>query len=332
MSKAQLQANNTKLSSLIERIQKKVEEVSASSLDIGTEIYVMESSLTPYIVIAKDHHAAGTVTIIRKYATSIYTAFLNSVPSSSADNKYSGSSLKSAHDSYYDSLPQSTKNKIYYVDLPVRSSANLSAITTIGAHMFPLSEFEYTGSGHPEGISIPYFNADSKRIAYFENGNATTTWTRSVTGGMNNYCRYINSSGGIGNLTVISTAYLRPACCIASSEIVQKDSDGNYVLGEVNSGGSVETCTVTVTQDQTGIFMPMEDQTVVYINESGEPTTTTCNVGSTFTVIKNSLFIIGPEWGDLMATEVVENVSKLYHERGFVVYQITGNAVLTYYS
>ncbi|MBO7251751.1 MAG: hypothetical protein J6V25_03900, partial [Oscillospiraceae bacterium] len=201
-----------------------------SSLAIGTEIYLMEDSLQPYILIAKDHHGAGTVTLIRKYATDEYSAFHYSAPSYEAANKYIGSTLESNHADFYQELPAETQGKILQVSIPVRTSASSSTIVETTAHMFPLSEMEYTGSGSAEGSAIAYCDSNAKRIAYSESGTARMTWTRSITGGMSNYCRRISESGSISSQGSTYSAYLRPACCVKSDMILTKDTEGRYIL------------------------------------------------------------------------------------------------------
>ncbi|MBE5786821.1 MAG: hypothetical protein E7324_04690 [Clostridiales bacterium] len=203
---------------------------SIASLPIGTEIYLMEDTLQPYILIAKDQHGSGNVTLLRKYAAADYSAFHFSTPSGEANNKYDGSSLESNHAAFFSALPAETQAKIAEAQIPVRASASGSTVTSIAAHMFPLSEMEYTGSGAAEGSFIAYFAGNAQRIAYAESGAARVTWTRSVTGGMNNYSRQISASGSIGNQTVVNSGYLRPACCVKSDALVAQDADGRYIL------------------------------------------------------------------------------------------------------
>jgi hypothetical protein len=253
LSKTQLQTNNARLSALITELQGKAagggeEKITVESLAIGTEIYLMEDALTPYILIAKNHHGAGLATLIRKCATAEYSPYHYDVPSSTSGNKYDGSTLEKAYDSFYEALPEETKSKIRLIDIDARASAGSSTVGKISARMFPLSEMEYVGTGSAEGSYIPYFARDEQRIAYDETGAPVIIWTRSVTGGMNNFCRIISMAGSTGNQTVPTAGYLRPACCIDSTVTVTKDGNGNYVLGGGGSGGggggSVETCTV----------------------------------------------------------------------------------------
>jgi hypothetical protein len=254
LSKTQLQTNNARLSALITELQGKAagggeEKITIESLAIGTEIYLMEAALTPYILIAKDHHGAGLVTLIRKYATAEYSPYHYDVPSSTSGNKYDGSTLEKAYDSFYEALPEETKSKIRLIDIDARASAGSSTVGKISARMFPLSEMEYVGTGSAEGSYIPYFARDEQRIAYDETGTPVIVWTRSVTGGMNNFCRIISAAGSTGNQTVPTAGYLRPACCIDSTVTVTKDGNGNYVLGGGSGGsggGSVETCKVII--------------------------------------------------------------------------------------
>lgn len=312
MSKTQLQTNNSKFSELITKLQGKAagggsDGISIASLEIGTEIYLMEDALTPYIIIAKDHHKTGTVTLMRKYATEGYSAYHSSTPSLVADNIYGKSYLKTSHESYYNALPQATKSKICIIDLPVRSSAASNyTIATVSAHMFPLSEMEYTGSGVAEGSHIAYFSEASKRIAYNESGTARATWTRTVTGGMNTHARQMSTSGSVGNQSVTSSGYLRPACCVESGETVTKDSNGNYILGDGASGGTaLETCAVTVSGCRDVFYTSVENGAIVAKSSTGTSTSATHNI----VVCKNSTVACGRLLGAAIYTTGAELLS-----------------------
>lgn len=202
-----------------------------SELAPGTLVYVMENMLTPYLVLAHGHHGSGITTLIRYRASNTTSDFHSSTPSGIWDHKYSNSRLNTAYATYYSSLPSETQGKLESVDIPVRTSAQSSTITTVTAHMFALSEMEYLGSGSAEGSHIAYFADNASRIAYAEDGSTKKAiWTRSVTGGMEGFSRFINESGGIGNNGVTTGMALRPACCVKSDLIATTDSEGRYIL------------------------------------------------------------------------------------------------------
>ena len=202
-----------------------------SQLAPGTLVYVMENTLTPYLVLAHGHHGAGLTTLIRYRASNTTSSFHSSTPSGTWDHKYSNSKLNTAYATYYSGLPAETQGKLESVDIPVRTSAQSSTIITMAAHMFALSEMEYFGSGSAEGSHIAYFADNASRIAYAEDGSTKKViWTRSVTGGMEGFSRFINESGGIGNNGVTTGMALRPACCVKSDVVITKDADGKYLL------------------------------------------------------------------------------------------------------
>lgn len=202
-----------------------------SELAPGTLVYVMENMLTPYLVLAHGHHGSGLTTLIRYRASNTTSGFHSSTPSGTWDHKYSNSKLNTAYANYYSSLPAETQGKLESVDIPVRTSAQSSTIITMAAHMFALSEMEYLGSGSAEGSHIGYFADNASRIAYAEDGSTKKAiWTRSVTGGMEGFSRFINESGGIGNSGVTTGMALRPACCVKSDAVITKDADGKYLL------------------------------------------------------------------------------------------------------
>lgn len=203
-----------------------------SEMVAGTLVYLMEDALTPYMVLAHNHHGTGLTTLIRKEASLVTAKFHSTAPSYDGNHRYEGSVLAIAHDTYYQGLPEGTKGKIQPASILVRSSASINhTIVSMDAYMFPLSEMEYTGGGVAEGSHITYFDSDSKRIAYAEDGSgAKYIWTRSVTGGMNNYSRRIGDTGVCGNQPVTIAHNLRPACCVKSDLIATTDSEGRYIL------------------------------------------------------------------------------------------------------
>jgi len=207
------------------------EGTALSAIAVGTLIYLKENDYTPYLVLAHDHHGEGLTTLIRYRASNTTSGFHSSTPSGTWDHKYSTSRLNTAYATYYSGLPAETQGKLESVDIPVRTSAQNSTIITMTAHMFALSEMEYFGSGSAEGSHIAYFADNASRIAYAEDGSTKKViWTRSVTGGMEGYSRFINESGGIGNNGVTTGMALRPACCVKSNVLLTKDNEERYIL------------------------------------------------------------------------------------------------------
>lgn len=207
------------------------EGTALSAIAVGTLIYLKENDYTPYLVLAHDHHGEGMTTLLRYRASNTTSGFHSSVPSGTWDHKYSNSRLNTAYETYYSGLPAETQGKLESVAIPVRESASGSTITTVTAHMFALSEMEYFGSGSAEGSHIAYFADNASRIAYAEDGSTgKAIWTRSVTGGMEGYSRYLSTSGSIGNNGVTTGMALRPACCVKSNVLLTKDNEGRYIL------------------------------------------------------------------------------------------------------
>lgn len=207
------------------------EGTAISAIAVGTLVYLKENDYTPYLVLAHDHHGEGLTTLLRYRASNTTSGFHSSTPSGTWDHKYSNSKLNTAYETYYSGLPAETQGKLESVAIPVRESASSSTITTVTAHMFALSEMEYFGSGSAEGSHIAYFADNASRIAYAEDGSTgKMIWTRSVTGGMEGFSRFINASGGIGNNGVTTGMALRPACCVKSNVLLTKDNEGRYIL------------------------------------------------------------------------------------------------------
>lgn len=207
------------------------EETPLSDLAAGTLVYLLEADYVPYMVLAHDHHGSGLTTLIRYRACSTESRYFASIPTYATSVKYNTSALNTAYVNYYDALPAETQGKIEAVDIPIVESAQVSTIVTVNAHMFALSAMEYTGLQQSEGTQIPYFANDASRIAYKEDGTtATYVWTRTPSGGMNDYARAIEDTGAIGS-SGLKTAYpLRPACCVKSETKLSKDNQGRYIL------------------------------------------------------------------------------------------------------
>lgn len=199
------------------------------SLAVGSIVHLLEDELTPYIVIAHDHHGEGLTTLFRQTVPSVYDNF-NTAQSSTYNNKYNGSILQRRYAEYYASLPEATKAKIVEVGVPTRSyAASGFTIAPIPAHMFPLSRMEYANEGTAEGAYIPYFTDDASRIGREKDGTAKVIWTRSVVGGMENYAHRVSQNGAISSQMLNVNGNLRPACCVRSDAPVT-EANGNLRL------------------------------------------------------------------------------------------------------
>lgn len=93
-----------------------------------------------------------------------------------------------------------------------------------------------------------------------------------------------------------------------------------------SGGGSVETCTVTITQYKGGVFVPMDDTMMFYTGADSMATCQTVNDGSIVTVVKNSLVVLYI-WPSASGAT---NAEMLNHENGVAGYKITGDAILEY--
>lgn len=203
-----------------------------SNLVAGTLVYLMEEQLTPYIVLAHNHHGDGLTTLIRRDASSVTAQFHPSIPSHTGVHKYDTSALASALETYYQGLPADTQGKIQQVSIPVRRySAGSFVAIEMSVYMFALSQMEYEGTGDAEGSHILYFDSDSKRIAYGADGvTPQTIWTRTVTGGMADYSKAVYTDGTMRSMGVKSAYPLRPACCVKSDIVLFKDDEDRYIL------------------------------------------------------------------------------------------------------
>lgn len=117
------------------------------------------------------------------------------------------------------------------------------------------------------------------------------------------------------------------------SKLTTNTADLQAILDKVNAlpnagsgGGSVETCTVTITQIGGNVIVPMEDAIMFYTGADGMITSQFVNNGSIVTVVKNSLVVLHTWSNNATATNAEEISSHL----GCTGYKITGDAVLSY--
>ena len=209
-----------------------------SNLSPGDIVKIKESGTAQeFVVLVHNYPASERTLIIRKLCKARHTWTSYGSP-----NDYDGSGIDTyLNEDYFDMLDTAISSKISAVPIKYNvSSSGVFSVKTIQRKIFLLSspEVGFTNNNKGEGMAIPYFNSDSRRIAYYIDSESGTLaepwWTRSVY--MNNAgsgitgIAFVSSTGKLGSRTasLSPTQFARPAFTLPSNTVV--DSSGNIVV------------------------------------------------------------------------------------------------------
>ncbi len=213
----------------------KAEYKTLGTLALGDKVYLtISGTAKQFLVIGKDHHAAGTVTLMPKdyCGATTYSAYR----SGSALAQYDGSTLDVAmNTSFYGKLSAAEQALCQTVNIDVYAPA--IGYYTLARKVFALSETETgcTAAAYVEGSRCLYFDVDdaganTKRDSFYDGATAKSWWTRTCS---STNARQVNSSGYLGTQAQTSVSMLRAALVILSSQRISETPDGSGVYSFV---------------------------------------------------------------------------------------------------
>lgn len=197
-------------------------ELTLASIPLGSKIQILENG-TPYwwMLHDKNYNGYGVPVLVRNQL-SFSCVYHFSIPSNASSNKYSNSALKSYANDQLDKLETGLSDKILTVNVPCRTSAQVSSEYFVEQKMFVPSAVELglrTITDDPyEGRPFEYIGDTALGSNYY---------TRTPTGGMNNSVRAVKSDGTLTSVSTRTPAFLRPAFCLPGDTRVEK-IDGGY--------------------------------------------------------------------------------------------------------
>lgn len=236
----------------------------------GTIVKIKESgSYVDFLVLIHNYPASGRTLLLRKDIHS-----LRKFCSSSVAPDYTKSEID----------PWLTGTYINYIDSEIKSQISPVTIqvsgndgNSIDRTVFLLSNKELGAEWRLTdqlGSEIPYFTADTKRIAKYQN-TATKYWCRNRNTSSTDYVVSINTSGRAANTTRADTSTgVRPAFTVPSGLFVQSDgalvvntppviSGSNGALGSFGESPPSYKYTVTDAQGGTVSVTEKVDSTVL---------------------------------------------------------------------
>lgn len=201
-----------------------------SNLDSGSLIKLSEtvSGVTraiPFLVLAHGHHAPGRTTILRQ---KLWPGSMSFQKPGALTNDYAGGQLDSwLTQTYLTYLDQTVQNVLANVSIRVGDGT-----ATIDRALFLLSATELnrtTADTYTEGTGMPYVDANSRRVAYREDGTAWPHWTRSPRKNHAQYVCFIQPGGTLSALFhYLNDLYPpRPALTLPSALKVSDTADGD---------------------------------------------------------------------------------------------------------
>ena len=197
-----------------------------SSLNEGDKILIEEAEdfFAAYTLV---HHNYNTGKALLFRDGSIgKKAWRSSVPSSAAANIYQNSTLdKYLTETWYPSLPETTRQYLQTIDYPVAVSNN-SGTTTINRPAATLSAIESGLGGSSNYGSIWNY---TETLAF---DSSTNYWTREPLGAYANMARNISPAGKLYNGTVVTSLEIRPTIGVLEDQfVIFSETDNAYVLG-----------------------------------------------------------------------------------------------------
>lgn len=197
-----------------------------SSLNEGDKILIEEAEdfFAAYTLV---HHNYNTGKALLFRDGSIgKKAWRSSVPSSVAANIYQNSTLdKYLTETWYPSLPETTRQYLQTIDYPVAVSNN-SGTTTINRPAATLSAIESGLGGSSNYGSIWNY---TETLAF---DSSTNYWTREPLGAYANMARNISPEGKLYSGTVVTSLEIRPTIGVLEDQfVIFSETDNAYVLG-----------------------------------------------------------------------------------------------------
>ena len=198
-----------------------------SDLDEGDIVKIKENGSPVEFYVAKHDYESGLngtgrTLVVRK------DCYDNHVWATDGENAYANSTIDSWFNSTYKNiLASNIRSLIDTTKIRYTPGTGNTSVSTLERAIFALSLTEL-GQSHvyanTEGSALPI--ANTLKIAY-QNGSATTQWTRSPFTTNINYVWCLNSVGYITNIICNSTSGSRPAFTLPSTVLV--DSNNNII-------------------------------------------------------------------------------------------------------
>lgn len=192
------------------------------SLPEGTKISVTEANGTALYTIVQHDYNTGKCLLWRDEILSGVQVNFNDNNDWFSKDQGSGSNDLDIYleETFYNSLPQSTKQYIVTANYPT-----LTKRPAIGGSVADLERHVCTPSlrelkdqqGGAEGILLMYLNTINSGAAY---------WTRSIYTGSTGQAQYITASGSSTYKSRTETSGVRPAFTVLETQLVMPNSDG----------------------------------------------------------------------------------------------------------